>query len=203
MTDIHTIQAGETMTTIAATHGIKLNELLAINPHIDDADIIFAGQPINVPTDDDGIRTTDVVISDADLPTWFNIAQQELGTVEYAGPAHNPRIIEYHATTTLKAPADEVPWCSSFVNWCIKDAGLAGTNSAAARSWLKWGKKLTKPKRGCIVIYSSSRGPASGHVGFFDRIDNNHIITLGGNQQNTVNYSSYPLSRLLGYRWPS
>lgn len=85
----------------------------------------------------------------------------------------------------------------------MKEAGIEGSGSAAIRSWLQWGKKLSNSKKGCIVVYSSSRGPSSGHVGFFDRKEHNHIITLGGNQSNAVNFSFYPASRLLGYRWPT
>jgi hypothetical protein len=48
--------------------------------------------------------------------TPYEIAKAELGTTEVPGTQNNPRILEYHATTTLKATTDEVPWCSSFVN---------------------------------------------------------------------------------------
>ncbi len=67
------------------------------------------------------------------------------GVEELPGAAHNPRILEYHRTTTLghgAASKDETPWCSSFVNFCMVMSGFRGTNSASARSWLKWGSGL-------------------------------------------------------------
>lgn len=203
MTEIYVIRSGDTLSKLAAQFGVSLNELLAINPQIDDADLIFAGQPINVPSigDSAGSGTTDS--ADDGEASWYNIAEAELGTKEIPGSQHNPRIVEYHATTSLAATNDETPWCSSFVNWCVQQAGIEGTNSAAARSWIRWGKKLSTPRKGCIVVYSSSRGPTSGHVGFFEGFRGNQILTLGGNQSNTVNFASYPSSRLLGYRWPS
>ncbi|MDH4280687.1 MAG: hypothetical protein OEW83_21690 [Acidimicrobiia bacterium] len=51
---------------------------------------------------------------------------------EIRGRKDNPRIIEYHASTSLKASNDGTAWCSSFVNWCVSQAWLTGTNSAAA-----------------------------------------------------------------------
>ncbi len=50
--------------------------------------------------------------------SWMKIALAELGVHENSLPGHqNQRIIQYHAATSLKAQTDEVPWCSSFVNW--------------------------------------------------------------------------------------
>jgi len=135
------------------------------------------------------------------MPKWLDIAKGELGTREVKG-GENPRIIEYHATTTLKAKEDEIPWCSAFVNWCMKQAGFKGTWSAAARSWLTWGTGIQKPVPGCVVILR--RGdPPTGHVCFFVREAGNGLIEcLGGNQSDQVKYSNYPSTDVLGYRWP-
>lgn len=54
----------------------------------------------------------------------YEIARAEIGVQEIAGVKHNERILQYHQATTLKAEADEVPWCSAFVNWCVIIAGL-------------------------------------------------------------------------------
>jgi uncharacterized protein (TIGR02594 family) len=203
MTMIYTIRPGDSLTKIAKLHSATLAELLDLNLHIDNPDLIYAGQPINVPdSGNSGTGATSEGAPGEVEPNWMTIARGELGVVEYPGMEHNPRIVEYHATTTHKASTDEVPWCSSFANWCMIQHGLKGTNSAAARSWLHWGKKIESPKTGCVVIFSSSRGPASGHVGFFERSQGAHILVLGGNQKDAVNYSSYSKTRLLGFRWP-
>lgn len=130
---------------------------------------------------------------------WLDIARQELNVCQIPGPEANKRIIEYHSFTTLKATSDEVAWCSSFVNWCMHKAGLPGTNSAAARSWLQYGRKLDAPKEGCIAVYwRVSPSSWQGHVGFW--VGENRI--LGGNQSNCVTIATYPRARLLGWRWP-
>lgn len=146
-------------------------------------------------------------------PAWLTLAKEELGTLEIPGPEHHPRILEYHETTTLQASTDEVPWCSSFVSWCILNCGLSltSTRSAWARSWLRWGIGSTIPAGGCIVVMKRGGrhqpGPeviqATGHVGFFiDRPDLKTITVLGGNQRNSVCERDYPAGRVLSYRWP-
>lgn len=135
-------------------------------------------------------------------PKWLEIAKKELGTAEIAGPADNPRIVEYAACTSLHASDDETPWCSSFVNWCMKQAGIKGTNMANARSWLTWGVGIEKPVEGCVVILKRG-APPSGHVTLFvKQFDADTIVCLGGNQGNQVKYSHYQKAEVLGYRWP-
>ena len=54
----------------------------------------------------------------------YEIARAEKGVHEIGGVKHNERILAYHQATRLKAQADEVSWCSAFVNWCYVQAGL-------------------------------------------------------------------------------
>lgn len=131
---------------------------------------------------------------------WYGIAQKEKGVAEISGGKHNPRIIEYGKATTLEPSDDETPWCAIFVCWCLEKVGYKSTNSAWARDYLNYGIKLAKPQEGCIVVFS--RGANSGHVGFFVSETEDHVLVLGGNQDNKVCTQFYPKSRVLGYRWP-
>lgn len=131
---------------------------------------------------------------------WMDIAYKEMGISEVSGSKHNERILEYHSATELKATDDETPWCSSFVSWCLEQAGIKSTKNAWARSYLKWGKAINKPVPGCIAVFS--RGKGSGHVAFFVKDNGLSISCLGGNQGNKVCITSYPKARLLGYRMP-
>ena len=154
----------------------------------------------NVPGDesaDDEIQNND--------PPWLKIAQQEMGVKEYAGSADNPRIVAYHKSTTLPeryANQDETPWCASFVNWCIEKSGYEGTDSARARDWEHWGKKLDTPRKGCIVVFKRPPSPTSGHVGFYIDESESKIRVLGGNQGHEVNISGQDKGNFLSYRWP-
>jgi len=135
---------------------------------------------------------------------WLRIAQAESGVREARGSRNNPRILAFHAATSLGARKDSVAWCSSFVNWVMKKAGHGGTNSAAARSWLSYGKRLTKPVKGAIVIFRRGSSNWQGHVAFYlGEAGSGRITVIGGNQSDAVNTKSYPKSKVLGYRWPA
>lgn len=135
---------------------------------------------------------------------WFDIAMKELDVAEVAGPGDNPRIVDYLRSTNLggdMASNDETAWCSAFVNFCVEQAGFAGTDSAGARSWLKWGRKTDTPVTGCIVIFERG-APPSGHVAFYVSESADQVKVLGGNQGNKVCFAQYPKTRVLGYQVP-
>lgn len=137
-----------------------------------------------------------------DFPKWYELAVSEIGVQELPKNQHNKRILDYHATTTLQARSDEVPWCSAFVNWCMIQSGIKGTNLANARSWLDWGHELNEPRIGCLVVLTRGPNPAHGHVAFFSGFDGDNVNLLGGNQNNKVGYKLYPRDSILSFRWP-
>lgn len=137
-------------------------------------------------------------------PKWMRIARGEIGTHERPGGADNPRVLDYYREIGHGwVQHDEVAWCAAFVGACLVRAGQASTRSLQARSYLKWGKSLARPKPGCVVILSRGRNPILGHVGFFVRETKSRIFLLGGNQSNAVNVTGYAKGRVLGYRWPA
>ena len=154
-----------------------------------------ANDPENVSPNPNVASQTAPAEIDSDDAPWFDIAVQEKGVKEIRGRVDNPRIVEYHQTTTFRATDDETPWCSAFVNWCMQQADIKGTNSASSRSWRNWGERLREPRKGCIVCFN-------GHVGFYDSDRGRKIMILGGNQSNQVNIIPYSKSRVLTYRWP-
>ncbi len=147
-------------------------------------------------------------------PPWLERAREvaQLGVLEIPGPEHHPLILEFGKAVNLEVTTDEIPWCSNFVNWCFAECDLLGTHSARARSWLHWGTPLPmdNPAFGCVVI--TKRGgsgqpgkdviDAKGHVGFLIDIPTPTEVTLlGGNQSNQVCERTYPIERVLDYRW--
>lgn len=148
-------------------------------------------------------------------PAWLDIAYRELraGVREIAGGEHHPRILKYGEAVTLKVTTDEIHWCSNFTNFCIEEAGLEPTRSAAARSWLDWGVELdpVHPAFGAVLIFARGKGrqpgpevrDAPGHVNFFwGHGDPGKMLGLGGNQGDAVTIEAYPVHRLLSVRWP-
>lgn len=137
--------------------------------------------------------------------TAFLVAQEELAldVREVAGREDNPRIVLYHSTTKGGAQPDETAWCSSFVNYCIEQAGRRGTDSKWARSWHDdgWGVDVTgSALPGDVVVWRRRHsGQEGGHVGFLvERLGDESIRVLGGNQSNRVRIATYPVAGDMG-----
>lgn len=140
----------------------------------------------------------------------FKLAHEDLklNWHEKEGTATNPLIKEcYEAVDGFGNPEmmddDKFAWCSCYVNRKIQQAGGRGTRSAAARSWLRWGREveLKDVKPGDIVIFSRPPSKWQGHVGFVEKVEATTLQVLGGNQHNTVDISSFKKgNRILGFR---
>ena len=140
--------------------------------------------------------------SKANVP-WMDIAMGEIGTTEIKGAKDNDRIVEYHQSVALRASDDETPWCASFANFCLKEAGIEGTDSAAALSFRKWGQevKVSHLRYGDICVID--RGGGRGHVGFFVGFDRSgRLLLLGGNQDDQVTTTAFPSDAFAYFRRP-
>lgn len=132
----------------------------------------------------------------------FEAALQEYGEKGIDGANHNQRILKYFRAPGFKQiKDDETAWCAAFMNYCFWAAGLVGTGSLMARSFLKFGKGTKVPKVGDIVVFwRISKDSPYGHVGFYVRETKDSVYVLGGNQANQVNISVFPKSQVLDYR---
>jgi uncharacterized protein (TIGR02594 family) len=136
-------------------------------------------------------------------PLWLIEAYKDLGQKELPGEwQNNPVIVDMFKYTTYKATKDEVPWCSAAVNKWMAKAGIMGSKSAAAVSWLNWGQDLgDEPDLGCVVVFEWDSG--DHHVSLYvGPGDGDTIQCLGGNQSNMVKISTFPLRSVMSYRWP-
>lgn len=134
-------------------------------------------------------------------PKLLTIARKYLGVKEAPGSADNPQIIKWFDAVNLPVKKDSVAWCAVFVNGILAEANMAGTRSAAARSFLNWGKPTT-PKPGAVMVFKRGSQAWQGHVAFYVSETATHYRVLGGNQGDKVSIASYPKSSLLGARWP-
>lgn len=193
----YTVRAGETLSRVAVDHNLTLTELLAINRHIENPDLIATGAIINVPAPD----------TDHTVPPWYRVALAELkaGVKELPGASrNNPRILDYHRITTLRATTDEVSWCASFVSFCLETAGVPSTKSAAARSYDKYGQNVKgKLRLGDILVKRRGNSAWQGHVGFFAGMGSPSTVKLlGGNQGDRISIADFPLSVFHSFRRP-
>lgn len=96
------------------------------------------------------------------------------------------------------------PWCAAFVNGALRQNGLTGTGSLAARSFLGYGDsvKPSQAQQGDIVVFGRNGNPNQGHVGFVDSVDlkNGTVRVLSGNQNNAVTLKNYPINKALDFR---
>lgn len=141
-------------------------------------------------------------VSPPPIPEWIQVAKREIGVREVDGAGSNGRIIEYDACTTLKSTDDSVPWCSAFMNWVMKRCQMERSHSAAARSWLGYGERLSGYRQYAIVVLRRGNSSWQGHVGFAMDRRAGRIQVLAGNQGDAVSYAWFPETQVLGFLWP-
>lgn len=132
----------------------------------------------------------------------LEIALSQYGQKEVVGKLHNDTILNYAKEAGFTwVSDDETPWCSIFLNWATKKAGVSYSGKANARSWLNVGIPVTTPTVGDVVVLSRGSNPASGHVGIYiANCEDEQIWVLGGNQSNRVSITTFPKSDILGFR---
>ncbi len=145
--------------------------------------------------------------------TAFSLAQRFIGVKEMDGSMDNAQLMAMLTLDNNWPEHDEVPWCSAFVNYICHLLRLPRSKSLLARSWLEVGFAIdddeAAPYYDVVILQRGSGiqpGPedatAPGHVGFFAgwSHDANLIEMLGGNQNDSVKVSRYPVERILGIR---
>ena len=125
----------------------------------------------------------------------FQIAQSQVGK-------NSALISDYLRTGGQNLNPVELAWCAAFVNSSLQQAGVQGSGSNLARSFLNVGTATDAPQRGDLAVFSrgNPNGPF-GHVGFYDGTEpDGRIRVLGGNQSGAVNFKPMDANRLLGFR---
>src|SRR5258708_4202373 len=109
---------------------------------------------------------------------WMEYALHEYGVHRIRGQRRNYHIDSYFQAVGLHDDG-ETPWCSAFVNWCLKQAGLPITHKPNARSWLNYDGAtmcLAQARWGCIsVLWRGNPNGWQGHVGFYTGTENGRI----------------------------
>lgn len=90
-------------------------------------------------------------------------------------------------------------WCADFMNLVERKMGRDGTGSRMAKSYLAYGKPVSNPQPGDIVVLTR---PGGGHVGYFMGFKDGRIELISGNHGRKVGIGTYPTSRVLGFRRP-
>ena len=124
---------------------------------------------------------------------WMPFAQGELGKNEKDNP---DRVKEYHQKGGGQMREPTVAWCASFIGWCLGQAGIKGTRSAASRSYLQYGKSVGKDKVpfGAIAVFGVPNS-GQGHVAFVVEDKGNSLVCIGGNQSDKSHRSGGIVSK--------
>ncbi len=144
----------------------------------------------------------------APCPRFLQAALSEVedGVRETPGPRSTRRIIDYRVMAKIAIGGDdgEVPWCAIFVNAMLESTGAPGSRSAMARSFVRNAgfKRLDRPCLGAVTVLSSSRGPSSGHVGFYVGSGPGRLWLAGGNQNDACTIDDFADAKLVGHFWP-
>jgi len=177
----------------------KANQLFEqFKPKMDAASI--AKVTAKLKTVNNQTKAIGIVDGETRPSTPYDIAQKTVGlsTVQDRGT-----LAEFFKTVGGQNidPAT-TPWCAAWANSVLRAAGYAGTNSAAARSFLNYGTPTNEPQQGDIVVLSRGGDPSKGHVGFYAGPGDTpgSIKILGGNQGGAVSVAEFPAAHVLGYR---
>ncbi len=135
---------------------------------------------------------------------WLAEGWREFGQREIAGVSDNPRIMAlYRDAGATGIRHDETAWCAAFVGACLARAGIEGTASLMARSYLAMGEPCTEIRPGAIAVLRRGEDASLGHVGFVVGETETHLVLLGGNQSDAVSVAAFPRGDVLGLRWPA
>jgi len=143
-----------------------------------------------------------------DSPKWLTLAKSQLGIKEVAGSGasrSNPKVDAYFRDAGFPGMYDDTSWCAAFVSSMLKRSGYPVLKDLTARSGRTYGTRLEKPRIGCIVVFwRESPSSWKGHIGFVTGINHSTktLKVLGGNQSNAVTEQTFPMNRVLAYRWP-
>lgn len=113
---------------------------------------------------------------------------------------------QYSVKGDLVIDPSTTPWCSAFANVIERIQGRKGTGKLNARSWLTYGTKvegLKNAQPGDWLVFARGGSSWQGHITLYAGMESKDVIRcLGGNQADSVCYSFYPTTRLLGIRRP-
>lgn len=141
------------------------------------------------------------------------IARAFTGLRETPGPATTPAIRNMLASLHAWWNGDGVPWCGTFLAYCMEDSGLAIPKAwYRAREWANWGRSLDGDRfnvaRGGAIPYGAVcvlKLPTGFHVTtylapVFGRLE--MFWGFGGNQGDMVKASAFKCADLQAVRWP-
>lgn len=134
-----------------------------------------------------------------DLP-WVVEAKRYLGLRELTGRNDSPVLDKWWDSFGWRWLRNEA-WCGLYMAVVFRNVGIKPPKAAyRAANWLNWGRKLSQPQYGCVVVIGRKGG---NHVFIFAGwSQRGWLMGYGGNQSNKVSLAEFDPSRVRGFRAP-
>lgn len=92
-------------------------------------------------------------------------------------------------------------WCARFMNMVLQHTGHQGTGSDVAKSFARYGTRVSGPQVGAIAVMGRRGG---GHVGIITGVDaQGNPIMISGNNGNRVREAPISRGRIYAYVMPN
>jgi uncharacterized protein (TIGR02594 family) len=140
---------------------------------------------------------------------WLALARDFIGVKEIHGDKHEPKILAMWKDAKLPFSTDEDAWCAAYAGAMLERVHVNSSRKANARSYQYWGNDvmgngIAYIPVGAVVVFDRPPNDWQGHVGFaVGRTETDDILTLGGNQSDSVNIKPIKGRRLIAARWPT
>lgn len=192
--DSVTIKAGDTLFSIAAEHGVSVNDLAQIN-NVTDPNMIFVGETLEL-SDDASQPAAQAEVAETSNESTEVAAPAQVETVatstEAAAPAQGSRQV---SDASNSYPAGQCTWfVKNAAPWVGNNWGNAsgwGASAAAA------GRSVNgTPAAGSVVVFAPGQGGASGfgHVGVVDSVNSDGSISISEGNYGGMAYHTRTIS---------
>jgi uncharacterized protein (TIGR02594 family) len=160
------------------------------------------------------------IVQQLSEPPWVYYARTQIGINE--DDNCSDIVNRYHQANREYKPSDcEIPWCASFVGYCLNqtefdaqlDAGAASYANPQTRTRATgktpesygdpvWGEQVNNPFIGAIGVYKNGN---QYHVTFIiaKSVNGETLYALGGNQGDRVNITGYERSKFVAFMKPA
>lgn len=152
-----------------------------------------------------GKKTSQKFTAPDDAPSYLVQALKDIGLQEWVVDKKgrrvgNPVVERYiEEVSGERHDAITTAWCAYWVGAKLQHAGLKSTKSGMARSYLKYGKKVSEEdwRVGDIVVTwrGANDDGVTGHVGLLLKWSTTSVTLLGGNQGDAVSIQTFPRRR--------
>jgi len=190
----YTVKSGDSLSGIAAAHGVSLQALEAANPQITNPNLIYAGQTIKIPGSGSVAPTTNTTRAPSGSSNVAQLAESFMG--------QNASSLEKSGQLPMQPGIDPSECCANFVSAVLVKAGKLPANMQTVNvltlqsnlqkaGWTPVSKANAQP--GDVVIVNTAH---EQHTEIVASNNNGKITLVGSNNSNAdgtqkVGYDDY------------